>query len=48
MVVPVLIHDRQPLNAPCLASGLGNIDDLRVEIAGVTSKFLIDQISNLV
>ena len=48
MVVPVLIHDCQTLDAPGLASSLGNIDDLRIEITGITGEFLIDQISNLV
>ena len=48
MIVPVLIHDRQTLDAACLWSGFRNIDDLRVEIAKVASELFINEVGNLV
>ena len=48
MVVTVLVHDCQPLDPPRLLAGFGDIDDLRVEIAGIAGELLIDEIGDLV
>ena len=48
MVVPVLVHDRETLDPARLRSGFGHIDDLCVEIAGITGELLIDEIGDLV
>ena len=46
VVVAVLIHDRQPLDPVRLRAGLGDIDDLRVEIAGVAGKLFINAVGD--
>ena len=47
MIGAVLIHDRQPLDAVGVRPGLGDIDDLGVEVRRLAGDPLVDRIGDL-
>ena len=47
-IVAVLIHDREPLDPPVERSGLGDVDDAGVEIAGLAGQPFVDRVGHLV
>ena len=47
MVMAILIHDRETFLAAHLRPSLSHIHNLRIEIPGITGKFLINIIGQL-